>query len=55
MYLNHQNCVNLLGEHVVQNMTVVQLQLGGFVSLSEGLDRALANLHHVVELRDVLR
>ena len=55
MFIKSPENVNLLREHVLKDVTVVQLQLGWFSSLSEWLDGALPNLHDVLQLRDVLR
>ena len=43
------------GEHIFQYLGVVQLQLGWSSSLTQGLDRAFANLHHVVKLANIMR
>ena len=42
-------------EHIFQNLGVVQLQLGWSSSLTQGLDRAFANLHDVVKLANIMR
>ena len=55
MFIKSPENVNLLREHVVKDLTVVQLQLGRLSSLSEWLDGALPNLHDVVQLGHVLR